>query len=137
MSWLAALLLLLLILAHLQSTVDCGSDSWIRCYQQKKGSKFQECRKRDGFHTCFSKYDHNHNVILRGCSSKRKMFHVECENHLSGARNEQFCCCSYDLCNGGSASIGPALIGPLMLVLNLGFGSVRLGINLSLGLAWP
>ena len=30
----------------------------------------------------------DHNVILRGCSSKRKMFHVECENHLSGARWE-------------------------------------------------
>jgi hypothetical protein len=29
-------------------------------------------------------------IVLRGCSSKRKMFHIECESHLSGTRNEQF-----------------------------------------------
>ena len=27
------------------------------------------------------------------------MFHIECESHLSGTRSEQFCYCSYDLCN--------------------------------------
>jgi hypothetical protein len=44
----------------------------------------------------------DHEIILRGCSSKRKMFHIECESHLSGTRNEQFCYCSYDLCNEAS-----------------------------------
>lgn len=38
-------------------------------------------------------------VVLRGCSSRRKMFHVECESHLSGLNNEQICYCSFDLCN--------------------------------------
>ena len=37
--------------------VECRTESWIRCYQQREGPKYQECRKRDGFHTCFSKYD--------------------------------------------------------------------------------
>ena len=45
-------------------------------------------------------------VIFRGCSSKRKMFHIECESHLSGTRNEQFCYCSYDLCNGAANAGG-------------------------------
>ena len=26
-------------------------------------------------------------VLMRGCSSKKKMFHVECENNLSGKRS--------------------------------------------------
>ena len=46
-------------------------------------------------------------IMLRGCSSNRKMFHKECESHLSGARNEQFCYCGYDLCNkAGSDMLG-------------------------------
>ena len=28
----------------------------------------------------------DHQLILRGCASKRKMFHVECESHMSGIR---------------------------------------------------
>ena len=36
------------------------------------------------------------------------MFHVECESHLSGARNIQFCYCSYDLCNSAGPSHAPA-----------------------------
>ena len=43
------------------------------------------------------------NIVLRGCSSKRKMFHIECESHLSGTRNEQFCYCGYDLCNAATS----------------------------------
>ena len=90
------------------------------------------------------------------------MFHVECENHLSGARwetlgnprwrwswtgadcsaskamtfeypnistlpqylvnrNEQFCYCSYDLCNGGS------LTGPPLSLSSTSQFSLRLG----------
>ena len=90
----------------------------------------------------------DHRLILRGCSSKRKMFHIECESHMSGtrcichfchisntrklvtqtqtvswhhiysflfgstinntdmlltSRKEQFCYCSFDLCNEGSS----------------------------------
>ena len=43
------------------------------------------------------------NIVLRGCSSKRKMFHIQCESHLSGTRNEQFCYCGYDLCNAATS----------------------------------
>jgi hypothetical protein len=38
-------------------------------------------------------------IVRRGCSTKMPMFHVECENHVSGTRNEKFCYCSYELCN--------------------------------------
>lgn len=34
------------------------------------------------------------------------MFHVECESHLSGLKNEQICYCSYDLCNELSSGAG-------------------------------
>ena len=33
----------------------------------------------------------DHRLILRGCSSKRKMFHIECESHMSGTR----CICHF------------------------------------------
>ena len=111
----------------------------------------------------------DHRLILRGCSSKRKMFHIECESHMSGtrcichfchisntrklvtqtqtvswhhiysflfgstinntdmlltSRKEQFCYCSYDLCNEGSSGrikastlLGLAL--PLLLIVNI------------------
>eukprot|EP00092_Neocalanus_flemingeri_P052244 GFUD01061005.1.p1 GENE.GFUD01061005.1~~GFUD01061005.1.p1 ORF type:complete len:134 (+),score=14.79 GFUD01061005.1:242-643(+) len=83
------------------SSVVSGYDSKtsMRCYSEKSGPKYQICDKSFGFQTCFTKYDDIKQVVLRGCSSKRKMFHVECESHLSGTRNEQFCYCSYDLCN--------------------------------------
>ena len=45
-------------------------------------------------------------IVLRGCSSNRKMFHVECESHLSGGSNIQFCYCGYDLCNQISGAGG-------------------------------
>ena len=47
-------------------------------------------------------------VVLRGCSSRRKMFHVECESHLSGLKNEQICYCSFDLCNELSHAPSPS-----------------------------
>merc|ERR1740137_89179 len=86
------------------SSVVSGYDSktTMRCYSEKTGPKYQICDKSFGFQTCFTKYDDRKKVVLRGCSSKRKMFHIECESHLSGTRNEQFCYCSYDLCNTGA-----------------------------------
>ena len=39
-------------------------------------------------------------VTMRGCSTKRPVFFVECENHASGVKNEQVCYCSFDFCNG-------------------------------------
>ena len=38
-------------------------------------------------------------LVARGCSTKRPLFHIECENHKSGTKSEEFCYCSYDLCN--------------------------------------
>ena len=42
-------------------------------------------------------------VTARGCSTKDKIFHIECENHVMGRTSEKFCYCSYFLCNGGSS----------------------------------
>ena len=82
------------------------SKTSMRCYSEKTGPKYQICDKSYGFQTCFTKYDASkfsysklsrfssnlwilleNQVVLRGCSSKRKMFHIECESHLSGTRN--------------------------------------------------
>ena len=53
-------------------------------------------------------------IARRGCSTKMPMFHVECENHVSGVRNEKFCYCSFQLCNGAGAG-RPALSALLLL----------------------
>ena len=37
--------------------------------------------------------------VARGCSTKRPMLYVECEAHKSKNVLEEFCYCSYDLCN--------------------------------------
>ena len=42
-------------------------------------------------------------VTGRGCSTKDKIFHIECENHVMGAKSEKFCYCSYFLCNRGDS----------------------------------
>ena len=44
------------------------------------------------------------------------MFHVECENHVSGVKSEKFCYCSYHLCNY-QKKISESI--PLMLGLSL------------------
>ena len=81
----------------------------------------------------------DHQLILRGCASKRKMFHVECESHMSGirwvylssniffnyflplsfCRKEQFCYCSYDFCNTVSrtSTSSSLLLGLLVFCL--------------------
>ena len=38
-------------------------------------------------------------LVARGCATKRPLFHVECENHQSLEKSEEFCYCSYNLCN--------------------------------------
>ena len=38
-------------------------------------------------------------ITLRGCSTKRPVYFFECENHMTGLKNEQVCYCSFDLCN--------------------------------------
>merc|ERR1712106_1067227 len=58
---------------------------------------------RKGFRTCFTKFDPSGAVTARGCSTKDKIFHIECENHVMGRTSEKFCYCSYFLCNGGSS----------------------------------
>merc|ERR1711892_32731 len=72
----------------------------LNCYHEQEGSRYQECQMQKGYQTCFTKYDENQSVTMRGCSTKRPVFFVECENHTSGARNEQVCYCSFDFCNG-------------------------------------
>jgi len=76
-----------------------GSVDDMKCYSEKDGSKFQLCQKRLGYRTCFVQYDKDGGIVRRGCSTKNPMFHVECENHVSGIKSEKFCYCSYHLCN--------------------------------------
>ena len=42
-------------------------------------------------------------VVARGCATKRPLFHIECENHESLTKSEEFCYCSYNLCNSKPA----------------------------------
>ena len=44
-------------------------------------------------------------VTGRGCSTKDKIFHIECENHVMGRTSrttESFCYCSFAFCNSNS-----------------------------------
>ena len=40
--------------------------------------------------------------VPRGCATKRPMLYVECEAHKSKNVLEEFCYCSFDLCNQSS-----------------------------------
>merc|ERR1712029_794028 len=75
----------------------------LRCYGGRGGGKFQECHQDDGYKTCFTKYE-NGVRVARGCATKRPMLYVECEAHKSKSVLEEFCYCSYDLCNTSPAS---------------------------------
>jgi len=94
----------------------------IKCYNERAGGKFQQCWRDDGFETCFTKFspDRQH-VMLRGCSSRKKMFFVECENHISENRVEEFCFCSYDFCNGSSTKNSPPSHPSLLAFLSIIF----------------
>ena len=93
----------------------------MKCYSEKTGPTYQLCDASYGFQSCFTKYYDgkipsaktkktkkiisDEEIILRGCSSRRKMFKTHCESHLSGSRNEQLCYCSFDLCNGAHRDV--------------------------------
>ena len=50
-------------------------------------------------------------MIARGCSTKDKLYHVECENHVMGKTvrtTETFCYCSYSFCNSRAGRLGDA-----------------------------
>ena len=52
-------------------------------------------------------------VIARGCSTKDKLYHVECENHVMGKTvrtTETFCYCSYSFCNSRAGRLGELLL---------------------------
>jgi len=83
----------------MQCNARHGSGDDMKCYSERDGSKFQLCQKRLGYRTCFVQYDKDGGIVRRGCSTKMPMFHVECENHVSGVKSERFCYCSYHLCN--------------------------------------
>ena len=55
-------------------------------------------------------------VTGRGCSTKDKIFHIECENHVMGKHSEKFCYCSYYLCNSADRLTGLSPAG-IMLIL--------------------
>lgn len=71
----------------------------IHCFSDTGAVKLQLCEAKLGYRTCFTKLDPDGRVATRGCSTKRPVFHEECENHVSGARKERFCYCSSHLCN--------------------------------------
>merc|ERR1719369_1321138 len=77
------------------------SISSLLCYSDQSGPRYQICDNSFGSQsqTCFTKYDDKNEIMLRGCSSKPKVFYTECETYRSGTMSEKFCFCSYDLCN--------------------------------------
>merc|ERR1719411_1096313 len=66
-------------------------------------------------------------VTARGCATKDKVFHIECENHVMGRDSEKFCYCSYYLCNGSGATPGKS--GGLAMLLALLWGVNLYGGN--------
>ena len=103
------------------SVILAADNLSLRCFGGKEGGKFQECHFDAGYKTCFTKYENGQFVILcrlllyncsshvagvrvaRGCATKRPMLYVECEAHKSKNMMEEFCYCSFDLCNSAAA----------------------------------
>ena len=60
-------------------------------------------------------------ITLRGCSTKRPVFFVECESHMSDLNYEQFCYCSFDLCNatvfGCTANVCLCICAFVMIII--------------------
>ena len=108
----------------------------MRCYSEREGSKFQLCQKKLGYRTCFVQYNKGiyltytdwdmitvfsvaeGGIARRGCSTKMPMFHVECENHVSGVKSEKFCYCSYQLCNNQERIEVNSVLIPLIIILS-------------------
>ena len=52
-------------------------------------------------------------MTARGCSTKDKLYHVECENHVMGKTvrtTETFCYCSYSFCNSRAGGLGEEIL---------------------------
>merc|ERR1719500_1522863 len=94
--WPATIAALLIFFLQQGETLKCYSTNDSVVQQQ-----WTQCDDRKGFRTCFTKYNMKGEVTARGCSTKDKIFHIECENHVMGRSSEKFCYCSYFLCNGG------------------------------------
>merc|ERR1711915_934718 len=71
----------------------------LKCYNHGEGLQWTDCNQKKGFRTCFTKFDIDGRTTARGCSTKDRIFHTECENHVMGQSSEKFCYCSYFLCN--------------------------------------
>ena len=63
------------------------------------------------------------------------MFHVECESHLSGGSNIQFCYCGYDLCNqisgagGRVAMVSVAMISVAIISVDMISVTILMGLK--------
>ena len=60
--------------------------------------------------------------VARGCATKRPMLYVECEAHKSKSVLEEFCYCSFDLCNGAATnnfSVSYVLMSSLFIGVQL------------------
>ena len=94
----------------------------VKCYVgvEPAGERYKLCDLSRGLRTCYIKYDmckldilsgglyilpflHSllsvGEVVARGCSSKEKMFHQQCEVHEMDDIMEKFCYCSFNWCN--------------------------------------
>ncbi|XP_023342518.1 uncharacterized protein LOC111712202 [Eurytemora carolleeae] len=105
-------LLFLVMLSHFVFKKGLG----LKCYSDVLGKHWTQCEEKKGFRTCFTKYDFKGEVTGRGCSTKDKIFHIECENHVMGKHSEKFCYCSYYLCNSADRVTGLSPAG-IMLIL--------------------
>jgi len=108
------IMLHLIAIVILLLTQECENSNSIRCYGGKDGGKFQDCHIDFGFQTCFTKFE-NGVRVARGCSTKRPMLYVECEQHKSKNVLEEFCYCSYDLCNTSDGQ-SHSLSGSVLLI---------------------
>merc|ERR1719419_1344993 len=81
----------------LMMTMKIGGS--LKCYNDLEGLQWIDCDQKKGFRTCFTKFDMDGLITARGCSTKDRIFHTECENHVMGRSSEKFCYCSYFLCN--------------------------------------
>jgi hypothetical protein len=68
-------------------------------------------------------------ITSRGCSTKRPVFYFECENHMSGLQIEQFCYCSFDLCNGNNfgctANFCFCICASLMIIIIVSWWKIK------------
>merc|ERR1711973_16659 len=73
----------------------------VKCYVgvEPEGERWKACDLHRGMRTCYTKYDMFGEPVSRGCASKEKMFHEQCEVHEMDDIVEKFCYCSFNWCN--------------------------------------